>query len=576
MHLLPYVEIAGTLAVFGLIRRPIVRQRLRGLSVLLARSSRHPNWTVLGAGLVGLLVSIAACGVRGIPIPVIHDEFCYLLAGDTFARGRLANPPHPFWQHFETMHVIQQPTYMPKYPPGQGLALAAGEYLANLPILGVWLSVALASAAIAWMLLAWLPPRWAVLGAFCAALRLAGGPWAHTYWGGAVAAMGGALLFGSVRRLADRPDWRPAVLLGLGLAILANSRPFEGLLAALTAAVILLIAWWRSGAIRHWSTWSLTALPVAIVLAPVFSAMADYNRAVTGSALRLPYELHDAIYAACPLFICQPLHQAPQYRHHDMEQYWAHWVFDHYLRKRVWLGLNASNVTSLWIFAGFFIGPALALPFFALTRMRARFWMVAAWSSVGVLLLAMSQSVFLLPHYLAPLTGLIWFLAIQGARALGTWRLRGLRQRNLAWGLLLMAGIGPVFDGLVRPRASHRSFVTAHVAAQPGKHLILVHLRPDFNIHESWIYNSADIDSSPIVWARSLGDDEDAKLLDYFHDRQPWQLFVDSRQVALGLIQRTRSAPEHHVPMADGTRPVEERPGRIADGRSDRSATSSF
>src|SRR5260370_35911382 len=106
-----------------------------------------------------------------VPQPKIHDEFSYLLAGDTFAHGHLANPPHPLWIFFDTFHVIQHPTYASMYPPAQGMVLALGKLLGN-PWLGVLLSVAAMFRAIPWMLQGCMPSDWWLLGVVISQCRV--------------------------------------------------------------------------------------------------------------------------------------------------------------------------------------------------------------------------------------------------------------------------------------------------------------------------------------------------------------------------------------------------------------------
>src|SRR5271154_7296384 len=201
---------------------------------------RHAVFASIFVGMIALGLRLLLLTVIPPPRPAIPDEFSYLLAADTFSHGRLTNPTHPMWIHFETFHELSHPTYASMYPPGQGLALALGQIF-HAPWSALWISMAVLCGLITWALWGWLEPPWAIAGGLLAALQLTGSYWTETYWGGTVAAIGGALVVGALARLLRRASAAPALVFGLGLAILANTRPFEGLVLGALSAVILLV-----------------------------------------------------------------------------------------------------------------------------------------------------------------------------------------------------------------------------------------------------------------------------------------------------------------------------------------------
>jgi energy-converting hydrogenase Eha subunit A len=112
--------------------------------------------------------------------------------------------------------------------------------------------------------------------------------WMNKYWCASAAALRGALVLGALPRLKRPARSRDAVVMGLGLVILANSRSYEGLLLAVIVAVAMLL--WLLGANRPRRSIALTSvmLPLALMLVLGALATAYYNYRVTGSPFEMP------------------------------------------------------------------------------------------------------------------------------------------------------------------------------------------------------------------------------------------------------------------------------------------------
>jgi hypothetical protein len=518
----------------------------------LCRAATRGPVAIALVGILGVVGSALVGQAAGTPVPRIPDEFSYLLAADTFARGRLTNPPHPLARHFETVHVIQEPTYMSKYPPAQGLTLAAGQVLAGTPAAGVCLAVGLACAGLCWMLQAWLPARWAFLASAIAALRLIlhgkafegtgqiPGYWAQSYWGGAVATLGGALLFGSMRRIVERPRVRDGALMGVGLVILANSRPFEGLIASLPVALILTIL--AVGDFRAGRTGARLApfAAAALVVAAGFVAMAYYNYRLTGDALRTPYAVHEAAYGAAPLFLWEDAPAMPDYRHESLRAMHAEWTVGWFERQRSvlgWVLVGSWKMITLWMFyMGLFFTTALV----GLWWVRKDAWTIFALMTCGLLVAALLSETWTLAHYPAPAYGLLLFLVCQGLRCMAAGPLFGrpVGRFVVRHALLIsLATLVPAFavERWLRPADwSHdRARILEELSRDPERHLVVVRYGARHSPHNEWVYNEADIDGAKVVWAREMSPDENRELIDYFADRRAWLLEADEKPVAL-------------------------------------------
>ena len=547
-----------------------------GASALTRASHSLQQWLLLRAsrslwacGLAGFSLAASLTVAQGFPPPArIHDEFSYLLAGDTFAHGRLTNPTHPMWMHLESFHIVQVPTYSSKYPPAQGLALALGQRLTGAPIVGVWISCALMVAAFNWMLLAWVGARWALWGALGAAFWITGlhsveGYWAASYWGGAVAAMGAALVLGGVRRLLTLPTASGSVATGVGLAVLANSRPFEGLLFAIVPAIVvasLVVRLVRKGA---WRPATTAVVPMTLVLVACVILMGWHNRAVTGSATLPPYLAYDQQYASSPSLVGQDAPPMPAYRIAVMKQFYTAGTgatkAPQGWREHASLTRRNLAVFIAW-FVPFFIAPLIvALPW----AVRGR-WMFLPFACVSTTLVTLALTLYWSqPHYIAPAAAAWCVLLTHAARLIAKLRTRtsmvGILALRIVGACLVLSALGQgVFAYRLRdsrePVWAWRRQAMERSLARNGTHLVIVEYGPRHAPDFEWVYNRADIDASPVVWARSLGEPRDAALREYYDGRTQWHLYVDSDKGPFTLTPIARDRNNAH-PDTRVTRP---------------------
>jgi hypothetical protein len=524
-----------------------------------SRIARRKPWAIGLVFVATISVRLSLLPLLGVPLPSGHDDCSYLLMGDTFAHGRLANPTHPEWPSFETFHVLSQPTYSSIFPPAQGLALAIGEVLAS-PWIGVLLSVGAMCSAIVWMLQAWMPARWALLGGVLAMLNLGiVSYWMNSYWGGAMAAIGGALVLGALARMKRRQNVSSSLIMlslimpsliilslimGLGIAILANSRPLEGFIFCLPVAGALLI--WLSG--KRSPPLRVTAEfvvgPLAVVLFMTIAFMGYYDWRVTGNPLLLPHSLYLHRYYT-PIFLWERLKAPVHYGNRQFEDFYNGWIADIYrgtardVLRMSWDKVRAFPAVFLWTGS---LPILLLMPWVFRDRKMRLLVVEVVICGAGLFLVVYSN-----PHYAAPLTCVVYALLVQGIRHLRTIRWKG-QPVGIAWSraaiVLLVAVTASNLYHVVhdpnhpyawswdRGRGSDgRGRVEQQLADQPGKQLIVVRYAPGHNPHGEWVYNLADIDGARIVWARELGTEQDQKLLSYFKDRKAW-LFEPDRDWA--------------------------------------------
>lgn len=505
--------------------------------------------TVISVGLLALGIRVALLPILPMPRPEVTDEYSYLLSADTFAHGRVTNPTHPMWRHFETFQEIWQPTYSSMYYPGYGLFLALGQKVMGHPFWGVWLSSGLMCAAICWALQGWMPPGWALLGGLMAVLRLATfSYWNNSYWGGTVAALGGSLVIGALPRIQKSQCYRDSLFMGLGITLLLYTRPYEGLFFCLP--VLSLLAVWnvkKDASLRkRWLT--RFVLPTSSVLAGAFAGLGYFFYRVTGSAFTTPYQVNMRTYGLVYFPWETPTPPSGFMRTVFPEGPSTGWLaaaIHHPLQ------LQMMKILVVWLF---YFGPLLSLPWIAwlITRSRTQFF--KSFTPELRLLFLICFSVWFAcaltiytgqPHYVAPLTAVFYAITMLMMRELyhassGPFATRFLARSIPLICLILFACrvAAPLVHKNPAPswirtwcsqdeQNLRRAEILSQLEHTPGMHLVIVRYQPSHDfILDEWVYNHADIDRSKVIWARDMGA-QNAELLRYFRDRRSWLVEPD-------------------------------------------------
>jgi hypothetical protein len=147
------------------------------------------------------------------------------------------------------------------------------------------------------------------------------------------------------------------------------------------------------------------------------------------------------------------------------------------------------------------------------------------------LMLWLFTYVWVSPHYAAP-----------GAAAYFIFGAVVLRRLFHAWPVATQYLVAFILLNAVwqyrNPRNQWLSDKREHIAARkavirkldqaPSQKVVLVEYAPGHDegadVNQEWIFNHADIDRSPIVWAHDMGPERNQELIDYYRGRQFWRL----------------------------------------------------
>jgi hypothetical protein len=294
----------------------------------------------------------------------------------------------------------------------------------------------------------------------------------------------------------------------------------------------------------------LAAAPLAMTIA-AGAWIGYYDYRAFGSPLTPPYAVNRATYAIAPYYVWQNARPEPNYRYAEMRSFYHKGELDYYKNIHSLLLFVPASLAKAAFMIMFFAGFALLPPLVMVRRVfldrRIRFLIVC----VLVLAAGMAIEIYLLPHYVAPLTAAFYAIGLQAMRHL---RLKKSKGRPVGLTLLrlivtvcvVLAGLrifsGPLKLGPSEWPASgwnfewwgpqhfgiERADIEARLSQLPQGQLVIVRYWGNHDPFDEWVYNGADTDHSKVIWARDAGATGNQELIRYYRDRSVWLVEPDA------------------------------------------------
>lgn len=365
-------------------------------------------------------------------------------------------------------------------------------------------------------------------------------------------------MVGSLTRLARTVRVREGLVLGLGLTILVNTRPYEAVLLGLVAMATLAAIVFRSHGVPWRDRLRATLIPIACSLAVGAALTCFYDWKVTGQPLLFPYMVSQQQYGVPQSLAFQAPVPPPVSKPYPDVMDTYRWQLAEHERLRHFHAFWKFHFDKLTAFWHFYLHPLCAVPLLALP------WVLRSSSMrlllAGGLFVALGTALypFYFPQYSAPVSGILIILIVQGTRYLAAWTRHARGGGLLIPGAVLsVAGTGVLLlvlvvalhgsnygrrSPMIPPGAALRQQIEERFAASGRQHLVMVRYGPSHLLHSSTVYNRARIDESPVVWARELGPQRDEELLRYYSNRTVWLFEPDNKPPVLRTYPSSSAA----------------------------------